>query len=157
MIGSKYLLSLTVVAAVGALGCYPKSAIAEDAVPGDQSLVQPQSADDAAAAQPPSPRSPLRVNSFDYEDAGDAPGRLKLAGIALPGNELFLYFDNQPFATVVPDDSGNWSVEGELKFEDGRHSLRAEQFDPETRMVAARAIISIERSKQPQDGAPKTP
>jgi hypothetical protein len=157
MIGSKYLLSLTVAAAIGALGCYPKSAIAEDAVPGDRSLVQPQGADDATAAQPPSSKSPLRVNSFDYEDAGDTPGKLKLAGIALPGNELFLYFDNQPFATVVPDDSGNWSVEGELKLEDGRHSLRAEQFDPETRMVAARAMISIERSKQPQDGAPKTP
>lgn len=157
MIGSKHLLTLAVVAAIGALGCYPKTGMAEDAMPGDRSLVQPQSADDAAATPPPSPKSPLRVNSFDYEDAGDAPGKLKLAGIALPGNELFLYFDNQPFATVVPDDFGNWSVEGELELEDGRHSLRAEQFDPETRMVAARAMISIERSKQPQDGVPKTP
>jgi hypothetical protein len=152
MIGSKYLLTLIVVAGLAAAGLYAKSALAEDAAPGGQSVAEPQDADAA-----PSPRSPLRVDSFDYEDAGDNPGKLKLAGIALPNNELFLYFDDQPIATVVPDDSGNWSVESELKLNDGRHTLRAEQFDPQTRMLAARAMVSIERSKQPEAGAPKSP
>ncbi|HYJ58475.1 MAG TPA: hypothetical protein VEW64_03860 [Methyloceanibacter sp.] len=151
MFGSKYLLTLIVVAGLAGAGFSAKSAFAEDAPPGDQSVAEPQGADAANAA----PRSPLRVNSFDYEDAGDNPGKLKVAGIALPNNELFLFFDDQPIATVVPDDSGNWSVESELKFNDGRHTLRAEQFDPETRMLAARAMISIERSKQPDDGPPK--
>ena len=116
---SKYFLILTVVAALGAFGYFPTSAIAEDAAPSD-----------TEEAQPPSPKSPLRVESFDYEDEGDTPGKLKLAGIALPNNELFLYFDDQPFATVVPDDSGNCSVEGELKLDDGRHSLRANNTIP---------------------------
>jgi hypothetical protein len=155
MFGGKYLLTLIVVASLAGAGFYANPAFAEDAAPGDQSVVEPQGADAADAA--PSPRSPLRVNSFYYEDAGDNPGKLKVAGIALPNNELFLFFDDQPVATVVPDDSGNWSVESELKLNDGRHTLRAEQFDPETRMLAARAMISIERSKQPDDGAAKTP
>ena len=156
MIRSKYLPSLTVVAVFGALGCYSTTVSAED-VPGDKSLSQgaPSSAEDAGEAQPPSPRSPLRVNSFDYEDAGEDAGKLTIAGIALPGNELFLYFDDQPLARVVPDAGGNWSVESDLKLDDGRHMLRAEQYDPETRMLAARAMITI--AKQPQGGTPKAP
>lgn len=156
MIGSKYLLILTVVAAFGLLGCFPKSANAEDAAAGEQSAAE-GAASEAGDAQPPSPRSPLRVNSIDYQDNGDQAGKLTLAGIALPGNELFIYLDDQPLATVVPDEGGTWSVESETKLEDGRHTIRAEQFDPNTRMLAARAMVSIERAKQPPDGAPKTP
>lgn len=157
MFGSKYFPALIVVAALSTACFYPKSALAEDATAGAQNAVEPQGADAAGETPAPSPRSPLRVNSFDYADAGDNPGKLKIAGIALPNNELFLYFDDQPIATVVPDDSGNWSVESELKLNDGRHTLRAEQFDPVTRMLAARAMVSIERAKQPDDGTPKTP
>jgi hypothetical protein len=150
MIGSKYFLMLTVVAALGVLGCYSDSAIAEEAALGGQSATQGSDASEA-----PSPRSPLRLNSFDYQDNGDKAGKLKLAGIALPGTELFIYFDDQPLATVVPDDGGNWSVESEMKLDDKRHTIRAEQYDPTTRILAARAMVSI--AKQPPDGAPKTP
>jgi hypothetical protein len=147
MIVSRYIAVLTLVAALGAFGFYAKSVAAEDAAP------EQPAAEDTSASEPQSPRSPLRVKTVDYDDAG----KLKLAGIALPNNELYVYFDDQPFATVVPDEAGNWSVEGDLKLDEGRHNIRAEQFDPETKMVAARAMISIERAKQPPDGAPKTP
>jgi len=77
--------------------------------------------------------------------------------VALPGNDLYLFFDDQPLAKVTPDDGGQWSVESDLKLDDGRHTLRAEQYDPTTRMLAARAMLTIERAKQPADGTPKTP
>jgi hypothetical protein len=147
MIGSKDLVILTVVLAVGAVCFHPIAPRAADDAP--------TASDPAGASEAPAPRSPLRVNSFDYEDNGDQAGKLKLAGIALPGNELYLYFDDQPLAKVVPDSDGKWSLESEVKLEDGRHTLRAEQFDPVTNMLAARAMLSIERAKQPPDGAPK--
>jgi hypothetical protein len=150
MIGSRYLLVLTVVAGLGVLGCFPKSAIAEEAAPGDQSAKQGSEASEA-----PTPRSPLRLNSFDYQENGDKAGKLKLAGIALPENELFIFFDDQPLATVVPDAEGKWSVESEMKLDDAKHTIRAEQYDPTTRMLAARAMVTI--AKRPPDGAPKTP
>jgi hypothetical protein len=146
MTGSKYLLILTVVAGLAAFGCYPNSVRAEDAAPAD-----------TEEAPAPSPRSPLRVDSFDYQDGGADAGKVSIAGIALPNNELFLYFDDQPLARVVPDDGGKWSVESDLKMANGRHTLRAEQFDPVTHMLAARAMISIQRSEQPSGEAPKAP
>lgn len=149
MIGSRLLLILTVGLALGAVCFYPISARAADDAP--------MASDRAGGseAEAPVPRSPLRVNSFDYEENGDQAGKLKLAGIALPGNELYVYFDDQPLAKVVPDSDGKWSLESEMKLEDGRHTLRAEQFDPVTNMLAARAMLSIERAKQAPDGAPK--
>jgi hypothetical protein len=155
MISSKYLLSLVVVLAIGAFAVCPKSVKAEDAVPGDKSLIEGQGAASDAETSSPSPRSPIRLNNFDYQDNGDQAGKLMLAGIALPGNDLYIYFDNEPLAKVVPDGGGKWSLESEMKLDDGRHTIRAEQFDPNTRMLAARAMVSIQRAKQPPDGAPK--
>ena len=146
MTGSKYLLIFTVVAGLAAFGCYPNSVRAEDAAPAD-----------TEGAPAPAPRSPLRVDSFDYQDAGEGAGKVSIAGIALPNNELFLYFDDRPLARVVPDDGGKWSVESDLKMANGRHTLRAEQFDPVTQMLAARAMISIQRSEQPSGEVPKAP
>ena len=153
MIGSKYLHTLAVILFIGALDFCANTLAAEDVVPGDKSLVQEQAETSGAAdsASSASPRSPIRLNSFDYQDNGDKAGKLTLGGIALPGNELYVYFDNQPLATVVPDDSGKWTVESEMELGDGRHTIRAEQFDPNTRMLAARAMVSIERAKQPEE------
>jgi len=150
MTGSKYVVVLAVVAALGTLGFYPKSSLAEDAPQASQ-------AEAPADSETAPPRSPLRVSSFDYKDASGGEGKLTIAGVALPGSDLYLFFDDQPLARVVPDDGGKWSVEKDFKLEDGRHTLRAEQYDPVTQMLAARAMISIERAKQPPDGAPKTP
>jgi hypothetical protein len=35
--------------------------------------------------------------------------------------------------------------------------LRAEQYDPVTHMLAARAMVAIQRAEQPSGEAPKTP
>jgi hypothetical protein len=145
MTASKYLLVLTVVAGLGTLGCYPNAVRAEDAAPAD------------AEAQPAPPRSPLRVESVDFKEAAGGAGKVAIAGIALPNNELYLFFDDQPLARVVPDDAGKWSVESDLKMDDRRHTLRAEQYDPVTHMLAARAMVTIQRAEQPSGEAPKTP
>lgn len=142
MKGSKSPLMFAVVAGLGLLGCYSNAARAEDA---------------SAGTEAPAPRSPLRVERFDYQDGGSGAGKVTIAGIAVPNSDLYLYFDDQPLARVMPDEGGKWSVESELKLEDGRHTLRAEQYDPVTRMLAARAMISIQRGGEAPAGAPKTP
>ncbi|MBC8013935.1 MAG: hypothetical protein H7X74_07650 [Methyloceanibacter sp.] len=157
MIGSKYIFIMAVVVAVGASGLSPKSAQATDDVPGDRSLIEKQGTPSSGAGgsetEPQPPRTPIRLSTIDYKDTGEGSGKLTLAGIALPGNDLYLFFDDQPFAKVVPDDGGKWSVEGEMKLDDGRHSLRAEQYDPATQMLAGRATISIGRAA-PEQAAP---
>ena len=72
------------------------------------------------------------MSTIDYQDAGDKPGKLTVAGVALPGKELFLFLDDQPFTNTLPDASGNWSVESEMKLTDGRHTFRADQYDKDT-------------------------
>jgi hypothetical protein len=151
MISSKYIFITAVLVALGAPGLSPKPAQATEGAPGDQSLTQQQGApsDEAggSGAEPQSPKSPIRVSTIDFQDAGDGSGKLTLAGIALPGNELYLFLDDEPFAKVLPDDGGKWSVESEMKLDTGRHTFRADQYDPNSDMLAARAMVSIERAK----------
>jgi len=158
MIGSKYIGIMAVLMAVGASSLYAKSAPAEEAPPGDQSLTEKQGTPSDAAqgseAGSSVPRSPLRLSTVDYQDTAGGSGKLTLAGIALPGKELYLFLDDEPFAEVQPDGAGNWSVEKEMKLDDGRHTFRADQYDEDTQMVAARAIVSIERAKQPKAATP---
>ena len=144
MISSKYLGIVAIVAGIGAAGLFPKSATAEDSVPGDQSLVETEG---ASSAGPTVPRSPLRLKTVDYVDTTGGSGKLTVAGIALPGKELYLFLDDEPVASAVPDDGGQWSIESEMKLDEGRHTLRADQYDKSTDMLAARAIVSIERAK----------
>jgi hypothetical protein len=102
------------------------------------------------------PRSPLRVNTVDFQDTDADSGKLTLAGVALPGRELYLFLDDARIATIVPDDSGKWSLESEMKLEDGRHTLRADQYDESTNMLAARAVVTIQRVK-PGSSEPPAP
>jgi len=95
-------------------------------------------------ASPP-PRSPLRVSKVDFQETGEG-GKLTLAGEALPGRDLYLFLDDAPFATVTPDGGGKWSYESAMKLDDGRHTLRADQYDQATDMLAARAIVTIQRA-----------
>ena len=123
MISSKYLGIMAVLVAVGAIGLCPKPAPAAESVPGDKSLIGNQGASSDAAgdsdAEPHVPRSPLRLNEVDYKDAGNGAGKLTIAGIALPGKELYLFLDDQPLAKAVPDDGGKWSIESEMTLDDG--------------------------------------
>jgi hypothetical protein len=46
-----------------------------------------------------------------------------------------------------------------MKLDTGRHTFRADQYDAVTGMLAARAMVSIERAKQPTEdnAAPAAP
>ena len=150
MIGSKYITIMAVLVAAGTASLYAKSAQAVESVPGDQSLIEKQGT--APDAGPGSddydhpPKSPIRLSTVDYQDTADGSGKLVLAGIALPGKDLYLFFDDQPLAQLHPDDAGNWSFEKEMKLDDDRHTFRADQYDQDSQMVAARATVQIQRA-----------
>ena len=114
------------------------------------------SAAEGNEAAPP-PRAPLRLSKVDFQETGEG-GKLTLAGEALPGRDLYLFLDDEPFATVTPDGGGKWSFESAMKLDDGRHTLRADQYDQGTDMLAARAIVTIQRAKPGAgDGPPAGP
>jgi hypothetical protein len=94
----------------------------------------------------PRPESPIRITTIDFQDGEAGKGKLKLAGTAIPGTPLYLFFDEQPFAKVVADGEGKWGVEGELELDDSPHTFRAEQYDQKTKLLAGRAMISIGRA-----------
>jgi hypothetical protein len=153
MIGSKYIRIMAVLAAIGAVGLMSKSAQAAETMPGDKSLVGDQGAPSETAegsgAGPTVPKSPLRLNTVDYRD-----NKLVVAGVALPGKDLYLFLDDEPIAKVTPGDGGEWSIESGMELDEGKHTLRADQYDVATDMLAARAIVSIQRAKPGADGPP---
>jgi hypothetical protein len=160
MTGSKIVAAMEVLAAlifVGMLGIAPQDATAVDTenqvaedTSGDKSLLgaegQSGESPEPSAA---SPKSPIRVKTIDYQEEAH---RLKLAGTALPGSPLYLFFDDAPLAKVDADTDGNWTLERDMDLGSGRHILRAEQYDPTTRMLAGRAMITIERADSPDAG-----
>ncbi|MGE5261190.1 MAG: hypothetical protein ACM3MH_09990, partial [Actinomycetota bacterium] len=118
---------------------------ADDDVPGDKSLIQdgPVSpAGEQSQTGSHAPKYPIRFKTVDYQDTGDT-GKLTLAGTAPPETDVYIYFDEQPFAKVPTDKDGNWSTEKELKLDDARHMVRAEQYDMTTRMVSGRAMVTL--------------
>lgn len=102
----------------------------------------------AAEDSPQPPHPPIRIQTVDLQEKGDGPAKLKLEGTAAPGTTLYIFVDDAPFVKLVADDKGNWSTEGEVLFEGDqslRHMVRAEQYDPVTRMLAGRAMVTIAR------------
>jgi hypothetical protein len=145
MIGSKYIAIMAVLVTVMGVGGV---SLATETVPGDKSLIEPQGTPaEGSEAESPVPKSPIRFTTVDFQETGDGSGKLKLAGTALSGTAVYLYFDEQPFAKVDADSEGKWAAEGEMKLDDGRHTFRAEQYDEATRMLAGRAMVAIERAK----------
>ena len=101
----------------------------------------------------PRPKSPIKIVTIDFQDGEGGKGKLKLAGTALPGTPLYLFFDDSPFAKVVADGEGKWGVEGDLELDDAPHTFRAEQYDEKTKLLAGRAMISIGRAPKDAPGA----
>jgi hypothetical protein len=118
---------------------------AADETPGDKSLIAPEGAEDQSSGEPPHHQPPIRFTTVDYQDAGDAGGKVKLAGTAPAGTVLYIFFDDNPFAELDVDDQGKWSVEKEVKLENGNHAIRADQYDETTRMLSGRAMVTIAR------------
>ena len=141
---SKYIGIMTILLALGASGF-------GSAFAGGAASV-PEGGTPAEAASPP--KSPIRLSTIDFQDTAEGTGKLTIAGVALPGSEVLLFLDDEPFATVMPDDGGKCSIESGMKLEDGRHTLRADQYDQATDMLAARAIVTIQRTKPGAGEAP---
>lgn len=158
MISNKYLGIVAVLLALAVIGLSHSSVRAEDNAPGDQSAAANQDASsDAGGAGEAASHSPIKLNSVDYQDTGDGSGKLTIDGIGLPGNEVYLFLDDQPLAKALPDDGGKWSIESGTKLDDGKHTLRADQYDPTTQMLAARAMVSIQRANPSSGEAPASP
>ena len=119
--------------------------LAADNTPGDKSLIAPEGAQDESSGQPPRHEPPIRFTTVDYQDAGDVGGKVTLAGTAPAGTMLYLFFDDNPFAKLDVDDQGKWSVEKEVKLENGNHAIRADQYNETTRMLSGRAMVTIAR------------
>lgn len=105
----------------------------------------------AWAAEGESPKSPIRVNTVDYVKADEGPGTLKLDGIAIAGSDVYIFVDDKPLARAVAADDGTWSIEEKTALDDKVHTVRVEQYDMTTRMLAARAQFNIALSKPDAD------
>ena len=167
-----WIVCIAAMAAITAMGAVstaraaaPGMQVAEDAVPGDKSLIDQSGeaaapSDDQAQTGSHAPKYPIKFKTVDYQDAGDT-GKLTLAGSAPPESPVYIYFDDQPFVKVVTDKDGNWSAEKEVKLDDQRHTLRAEQYDATTRMVSGRAMVTLARAPSdaatPQSGPGENP
>lgn len=135
-------LSLHIPLAAAQIAAYRLTA---DETPGDKSLIAPEGAQGESSSEPPHHAPPIRFTTVDYQDAGDAGGKVKLAGTAPPSTALYIFFDDSPFAKLDVDDQGKWSVEKVVKLETGNHTIRADEYDETTRMLAGRAMVTIAR------------
>ena len=139
MIGSKFIawmLGACLVLGVSHVAMMPAAVAAEP------------DADVVGEASSPSPKSPIRVKVVDYAKAEEGPGTLKLSGTAIVGYTVYVYVDDKPLSHVVAaEGDGAWSVEDKVALDDGVHSVRVEQFDSDTNLLAGRAMFSISLSK----------
>lgn len=108
---------------------------------------KPAGQTEAGEQAAPRPKSPIKISTVDFQDAEGGKGKLKLAGTAVPGTQVYLYFDEEPYARVAVDGEGKWSVEGDLALDDAPHTFRAEQYDATTKLLLGRAMVSIGRAK----------
>ncbi|MGV1014259.1 MAG: hypothetical protein ACOYB4_04745 [Methyloceanibacter sp.] len=143
---SKFMVWTVAVMAIGAYGLSLASAQAEEGASGTQATT-PQPVTPGEASPSPPPRSPIRIDTIDFQDAQSGPGKLKLTGTAAPGTTVYIFIDLDPYAKVLADGDGKWSLEGDLELTQDQHRLRAEQYDPVTRMLSGRAMITIGRNK----------
>lgn len=147
MIGNKFIALIAAIAAVAGASYFAPVAAAENG-----------SADVVGEASSPSPKSPIKVSIVDYAKADEGPGTFKLAGTAIANSDVYIYVDGKPFAQVVTDGDGKWSVEDKADLDDAVHQVRVEQFDKKTRMLAGRAMFNISLTQpSPADMHPSGP
>lgn len=141
-----FVAALTLsIAAGGAQAGVAAYRLATDEAPGDKNAGATEGTQDEPTGEAPRQEPPIRFTTVDYQDGGDAGGKVKLAGTAPAGTVLYIFFDDNPFAKLDVDDQGKWSVEKEVKLEIGNHSIRADEYDEITRMLSGRAMVTIAR------------
>lgn len=89
----------------------------------------------------------LSVETVDYDDQG----RVFLSGQALAGNSIQVYLDNTFAGRTEVDSTGYWSIESTELAMPGQHTIRADELDSES-MVIARVEVPFNR-QPPQPGA----
>lgn len=143
MVGNKLMAWMMMLAfALGVSRAAPALA-AEGAAP---------KADVVGEASSPSPKSPIRVKVVDYQKSEEGPGTFKLSGTAIAGQNVYIYVDGKPFAQVVAEGDGAWSAEDKIKLDDKVHTVRVEQLDETTKLLAGRAQFNISLSPpSPED------
>lgn len=84
--------------------------------------------------QAPSQSRPvdLSIETVDYDDQG----RLFLSGQARVGNVVQIYLDNAFAGRAEVDSTGYWSIESEERATVGSHTVRADELDAESTVVA---------------------
>lgn len=98
--------------------------------------------------QAPSQKSPidLSVETVDYDDQG----RVFLSGQARFGNSIQIYLDNTFAGRAEVDSTGYWSIQSSEIATLGQHTVRADELDGES-MVVARVEVPFSR-QAPQPG-----
>ena len=103
-------------------------------------------ADVVGTASSPSRKSPINVKVVDYQRSEEGPGSLKMSGLAIGGQDIFISVDNRPFAQVAVADDGSWSVEDKIALDDTVHAVQIQQLDRTTQLPAATVMFSMKLS-----------
>ncbi len=96
--------------------------------------------------QAPSQQRPidLSIETVDYDDEG----RLFLSGQARAGNIVQIYLDNTFAGRAEVDSTGYWSIESTERATVGQHTVRADELDAESSVVAR---VEVPFSRQAPD------
>ncbi len=105
-----------------------------------------KNADVVGQASSPSQKSPINVKVVDYQKAEEGPGTLKMSGMAIGGQDIFISVDNKPFARVTVADDGSWGVEDKIALDDSVHAVQIQQLDKTTQLPAATVMFSMKLS-----------
>lgn len=120
--------------------------VPKEGQPGSVEILQ-RPADDIKANE----SSKFSVDAVDY----DANGKLDIVGKAPPGSLVQLYIDNQFLGRTKANERGQWSLKPEKPLPPGNYQLRADQVEPDGKVVA-RAEVHFARSVPLQDVKPGT-
>ncbi|MDP2698682.1 Ig-like domain-containing protein [Thalassospira sp.] len=94
---------------------------------------------DAATDAAPQPR--LSIDVVDYDDQG----RVAMSGKTDAGHDVRVYLDNRFVGEAPGSDDGAWALTIGEPVEPGQYTLRADQLDPDGKVVA-RVEIPFERA-----------
>jgi nucleoid-associated protein YgaU len=129
-----------------ALSITPPSAAAKA---GETALavVLPRDAGRAARVlQLPEGAAAAKPNALSMDTAAfDKDGRVTLSGHAAPGATVRIYAADEPLATVMADNAGNWTATSSGPLPPGNVELRLDQLTAEGR-VAQRVALPMPRS-----------
>ncbi len=97
-------------------------------------------------AQPDTPPARIEFEALDYEKNGKG-GKIFMNGKAAPSSRVMLYINNAFVGLANAGPDGSWTFAGASDLPAGTHQMRADQVDPVTGKVLARAEVTFEREQ----------